>query len=157
MDILVNFMDIRYILWTFGIFLLPFGIFLLPFGIFLQPFGIFCGNLVYFVEIWYILCKFCIFCGNLVYFVEIWYILCGNLVYFSPASVCCTTKNLATLPIMQRKEPISYLCFLRVSHLSLFFFPWIGNFPFFCQTKWQMVPTVSRSNKSFQTNGRPIN
>jgi hypothetical protein len=60
-----------------------------PFGTFyVWTFGIFCGNLVYFVAIWYILWQFGIFCGNLVYFVASWYILwqvgifCGNLVYF---------------------------------------------------------------------------
>jgi hypothetical protein len=46
-----------------------------PFGTFyVWTFGIFCGNLVYFVAIWYILWQFGIFCGNLVYFVAIWYI-----------------------------------------------------------------------------------
>jgi hypothetical protein len=58
------------------------------FGIFYEVFGIFCGDLVYFVVIWYILWWFGIFCGDLVYFVVIWYILswfgifCGDLVYF---------------------------------------------------------------------------
>jgi hypothetical protein len=46
--------------------------------------------MVYFMAIWYIILPFRIFCGNLVYFIFIWYIF--------PILVCCTKKNLATLP-----------------------------------------------------------
>jgi hypothetical protein len=51
--------------------------------------GIFCGNLVYFVAIWYFLWLFGIVCA-------IRYIL-GLFGIFSPVFVCCTNKNLATL------------------------------------------------------------
>jgi hypothetical protein len=55
----------------------------------LPPFGIFCGNLVYFMALWYSLWQFGIFYGNLVYFMVIWYIF--------PLLVCCIKVNLATL------------------------------------------------------------
>jgi hypothetical protein len=45
--------------------------------------------LVYFMDIWSILRPVGIFCGQLVYFLIIWYI-----VY---VLVCCAKKNLATL------------------------------------------------------------
>jgi hypothetical protein len=44
--------------------------------------GIFYAHLVYITAIWSILRPFDIFCGNLVYFVAIWYIFCCNLVFF---------------------------------------------------------------------------
>jgi hypothetical protein len=45
----------------------------------------------------YIICPFGLFYGYLVYFVALWYILWLFGIYF-PVMVCCTTKNLATLP-----------------------------------------------------------
>jgi hypothetical protein len=62
----------------------------------LWQFGLFYRNLVYLTEIWSILQKFGIFCGHLVYFVAIWYILWSFGRFF--VLVCCTKKNLATLP-----------------------------------------------------------
>jgi hypothetical protein len=50
---LVYFLDIWYILWTFGIF---------------------CGHLVYFVDIWYILWTLGIFCSNMAYIFPFWYV-----------------------------------------------------------------------------------
>jgi hypothetical protein len=38
-------------------------------------------DVVYFMDIWYILLPFDIFLGHLVYFMVIWYI-CGDLIYF---------------------------------------------------------------------------
>jgi hypothetical protein len=84
---LIYFMVIWYILWSFGIFCGHLVYFVVIWYI-LWSFGIFCGHLVYFVVIWYILLQFGIFYGHLVYFAVMWYILwsfgifCGHLVYF---------------------------------------------------------------------------
>jgi hypothetical protein len=69
LKILIYFMAIGNILWTFGIF---YDIWYI-----LCSFGTFCVHLVHFVLIWYILCSFGTFCVNLVHFVFIWYILCS--------------------------------------------------------------------------------
>jgi hypothetical protein len=64
----------------------------------LWPFGIFYGLLVHFMVFWYILWSFDKFYGRLVHFT------CGRLVYFMVIwyifyrLVCCSKKNLATLP-----------------------------------------------------------
>jgi hypothetical protein len=55
----------------------------------MEDVGTFYDHLVYFAAICYTLWPFGIFCGNLVYFMVIWYIF--------PVLVCCTKKNLATL------------------------------------------------------------
>jgi hypothetical protein len=54
---------------------------------------IFYGHLVYFVSIWYILWSF----GMYMYFMYIWYSLWSFGTWFL-VLVCCTKKNLATLP-----------------------------------------------------------
>jgi hypothetical protein len=100
----------RYILRPFGIHTLYLCILNI-----LQPFSVLCCHLVDFVVIWCIrntLGSFGILgtlCGHLVHFVAIWHIF-GHLVYFLDIIyvyiciflhvlyVCCTEKNLATLP-----------------------------------------------------------
>jgi hypothetical protein len=58
---LVYFVDILYILWTFGIF---------------------CGHFVYFMVILYILWTFCIFCGHFVHFEDIYIYFEDIYIYF---------------------------------------------------------------------------
>jgi hypothetical protein len=104
---LVNFPVIWYILWPFGMLVLKWEMlvyFVAIWSIF-WSFGIFSGHLVYFVAIWYVgleMGDVGIFCGHLVNFLVIWYIFwsfgifCGHL-------VCCAKKNLATLPAYWRE------------------------------------------------------
>jgi hypothetical protein len=72
-------------------YLQPFGRYFSAYWYILWPIGIFCGQLVYFVVIWYILLYILrpigifyghlVYCGQLVYFTANWYIY-GHLVYF---------------------------------------------------------------------------
>jgi hypothetical protein len=49
-------------------------------------------------QCWYNICPFGLFNGYLVYFLWPFGIFYGYLVYFSSFLVCCSKKNLATLP-----------------------------------------------------------
>jgi hypothetical protein len=60
----------------------------------MENLGIFYDHQVYFTAIENILWPFGIFCGNLVYFVAIWYIF--------PVLVIWTKKNLATLFVVTK-------------------------------------------------------
>jgi hypothetical protein len=55
----------------------------------MEDVGIFYRHAVFFTAIRHILWSFGIFCGDLVYFVVIWYLF--------PVLVYCSKKNLATL------------------------------------------------------------
>jgi hypothetical protein len=66
------------------------GLTIEDFGHILCPFGLFYCHLVYLIAIWAILLPFGLFCGCLVNFVVICFIF--------PVLVCCTKKNLVTLP-----------------------------------------------------------
>jgi hypothetical protein len=88
---LVYFMAIWYILWTFGI-VYEHLVYFMDIWYILWTFGIFYGHLVYFIDIWYILWTFGRFCGHLACVSPFWYILSWKI--WQPCSAVHESRHL---------------------------------------------------------------